>query len=208
VLFSNSGNTAFELVHGFEGAEFGTATLHMYDTATRTLKKSLTLPFQPSDALMSPDGSTLYMIGLGPAGRIQILYYDLLSGTADLTVTLPSSVTFQAPYRMHPNGKIYGQATSFRAGDGLGGVAVYDPQTRKIVSRFDVGLPFGLFINKMEFSPDGLQLYVLDTASIATANRPAAPGNVYLMDAITGHNFGSLPIGGRSSLFFVAPSLQ
>ena len=204
LLFSSSGNTAFVALQ----YQDGTGALMLYDTVSYAFKSTLPLTFSPDAAFLSPDGSTIYMVGPAPAGRRQILYYDLLSGTADLAVTLPASVTFQVPYKMHPNGRIYGQANGFRAGDGLGGVAVFDPQARRIVSRFDFGLPFGLSIYNMQFSPDGTQLYVLDTASRGTSVGPAAPGNVYLLDAITGASFGSKPIGGTANLFFIAPSLQ
>lgn len=204
LLFSSSGNTAFAAIQHNDG----TGALVLYDTASYTVKSTLPLDFQPDAAFLSPNGSTIYLVGNAPAGNKQVVYYDLLSGTADLSVILRFPVTFQAPYRMHPNGRIYGQATSNRDGDGLGGVAVYDPQARKIVSRFDFGLPFGLAIFNMQFNSDGTQLYVLDNAAIGPAGRPAAPGNVYLLDAITGYTAPSKPIGGTANLFFVAPGLQ
>ena len=204
VLFSSSGNTAFAALQHNDG----TGALVLYDTASYTIRNNLPLTFSPDAAFLSPDGSTVYIVGGAPAGRQQILYYDLLSGTADLAVTLPSLVNFLGPYRMHPNGKIYGRGVSYRAGDGLGGVAVYDPQARKIVSRFDFGLPPELRIYNMQFSADGTQLYVLDSASLGAFGRPAAPGNLYLLDAITGYSAGSKPIGGTANLFFIAPSMK
>jgi hypothetical protein len=193
VVFSNSGNTVFETVSLPESG----GALVVFDAATRTVKNTVPFPFPPTGTLMAPDGSTLYVIGSGPTGRYQILYYDVLSGTADLTVTLPFADNLFSPYAMHPNGKIYGQNS--------GKVFVYDPQARKVVSKFDLGLAANRFLLNMQLSPDGRQLYALDDSVLKT---PASPGNIYLLDAITGYNLGSLPIGGTANVFFVAPSPQ
>lgn len=44
----------------------------------------------------------------------------------------------------------------------------------------------------------------LDTAAL----RPGKDGNIAMLDAISGYNFGTLPLGGVANMFFVAPSLQ
>ena len=137
----------------------------------------------------------MYIIGPGAAGTQKIIYYDLLSGTADLTVTLPNADAFTGPYLIHPNGaRIYGQS-------GGGQVFVFDPQARKVVAKFNLGLGPFMFFQNMQLSPDGGRLFLLDNA----ASQGKSPGNIFLLDAVTGHNFGSLPIGGTAAIFFVGP---
>lgn len=194
VVFSNTGTLALELID--TTVDTGSSALVVVDAAARTIKNTLTIPFATTDILMSPDGYTAYLIGLGPAGTYKVVYYDLLSGTADLAVTIPNADVFFAPYQMHPSGRIYGQNS--------GRVFVFDPQARKVVSKFSMGLGTGLSALNMQLSQDGSRLYILDSAAL----RPGGTGNISMLDAITGDSFGSLPIGGVANMFFVAPSLQ
>ncbi len=195
VVFSNSGNTAFEILDS--GTPTPGGTFVVLDTAARTIKKTLAIPFAPEGILISPDGSTVYVIGPGAAGTKNILYYDLLSGTADLTVTVPNPDVFFGPYLIHPNGsRVYGQNGSQ--------IFVFDPQARQVISKFKLGLAPGVFFQSMQLSPDGLRIHLLDNA--ASHGQPV--NNIFVLDSVTGHNFGSLPIGGTASVFFVAPVVQ
>jgi hypothetical protein len=191
IVFSNTGETAFELVSATDGT--GSGTLLAFDAATRTLRSSVPIPFYPYGMAISPDGSTVYVIGIGSAGASKILYFDLLSATADLTVTLPNTESFTGPYLMHPNGRIYGQNS--------GRVLVFDPQARKIISKFDLGYSAGLYVQAMRLTQDGRQLYVLDSAALRGQS-----GNIQVLDAETGASFGSAPIGGLGNSFFLAPT--
>ena len=195
VVFSNSGNTAFEILQNVDlRGPTDSGTLVVLDTATRAIKNTLPIPFGPGAILISPDGATVYVIA---AGGGKILYYDLLSGTAALTVTLPTADTFFGPYLIHPNGsRIYGRFD--------GRILVFDPQVRKVVAKYNLGLAPFVNVTNMQLSPDGTKLFVLDDAE-----RHGQPvNNIFVLDAVTGYSFGSRPIGGTASIFFVAPKVQ
>ncbi len=133
----------------------------------------------------------MYVIGPGAAGTKNIIYYDLLSGTADLTVTLPNADVFSGPYLIHPNGsRIYGQADDQ--------VYVFDPQARKVVAKFQSGLAPGTFLLNMQLSQDGLRLY-----------GQSVTGDLVTLDAVTGYNYGSQNFGlVMPTRLFVAPAMQ
>ena len=90
----------------------------VFDTATRKITNTLQLPFAPQGILISPDGSTVYVMG-----NQKIAYY------ADLTAAFPF---FSGAALIHPNGsRIYALQ-----GDQ---VAVFDPQSRRTIATFKLG---------------------------------------------------------------------
>jgi hypothetical protein len=96
VVFSNTGTQVFELID--TTANSGSGVLVVLDAVGRIVSNTLAIPFSPTALLMAPDGFNAYVIGQGEAGTYKILYYDLLSGTADLTVTVPAADVFFSPY--------------------------------------------------------------------------------------------------------------
>src|ERR1019366_9105722 len=96
----------------------------VFDTATRTLKSTLPVSFGPEGALMAPDGLTLYVLGF-----FKMAYYDVLSGTADLTVALPFSYVPGTVF-IHPDGT--------RLLIGGSQLSIFDLTTRKITSNFTI----------------------------------------------------------------------
>lgn len=184
LVFSTSGQTAFQAVNFFNQALPAPGSLLVFDTAARKITNTLPLPFRPQGILISPDGSTVYVVG-----DEKIAYYDLLSGTADLTASFP--YFYGAPL-IHPNGsRIYALQ-----GDQ---VAVFDPQSRRTVATFKLGFAQPRDSGTMmQLSQDGLLL------SIMSYQRDSV-----VLDAVTGYNFGSehFSLGAPGGLF-VAPAVK
>jgi hypothetical protein len=147
IAFTNDGATALCAVSYFTADSSGNrGALLAFDAVNRKLTSTLLLKFAPQQLLMAPDGLTAYIIG-SQSGTIA--YYDVLSGTADLTVTRIPGFTGQA--FIHPDGtRLFWDA---------GQLEVFDLTTRKIVNEFKFGLPT-TSATSMQMSQDGSRVYV------------------------------------------------
>jgi hypothetical protein len=172
IVFTNDGSTALYAVgYTTPDSSGNNGALLAIDAVNRKITSTLPLKFAPQQLLMSPDGLTAYIIG-SQAGMIS--YYDVLSGTADLTARIAS---FNGPAFIHPDGtRLFWDA---------GQLEVFDLTTRKIVNEFKFGLPT-TSATSIGMSQDGSQVYagnglgavvILDTRSgqvVATYQEPGA----------------------------------
>jgi DNA-binding beta-propeller fold protein YncE len=84
IVFTPDGATAFEAFgFGSPDSSGNNGALIVMNAAARTVTATLPLKIHPTAVLMAPDGSTVYI--LSASGTLT--YYDVLSGTADLTVS-------------------------------------------------------------------------------------------------------------------------
>lgn len=170
IVFTNSGLTALYAVSYYApDASGNNGALLVFDVVNRKLTSTLPLKWGPSALLMAPDGSTAYLLN---ASSGMITYYDVLSGTADLTAST------YTPGK--PGG--YGGGQAFIHPDGtrlfwnLGvQLAVFDLTTRKVTNLFNSGLPTTSAAS-MQMSPDG--------STIWFAN---ALGNIAILDTRYGN---------------------
>jgi hypothetical protein len=195
ILFSNSGKTAYVVCREQDADATGDfAALRIFDADARTLKSTARLPLVQVDfAMMAPDGLTIYLIGKGSLGREQITYYDVLSGTAELSVfaqePLAGAVGLFNPLfpldkpQLHPDGNRLFILHNFQVRaasiDSAYAVSVFDLAQRKVASKFPLTFANGGKGRKMELSQDGTQLTILSDK-----------GEVQFMDPISGLVFG------------------
>ena len=148
LVFTNGGATALYTAKFFQPDSAGNAgALVVLDAANRTVLSTQMLKFFPEALLMAPDGLTAYLMG-----SRTITYYDVLSGTSDLTAPF----TFFSPNRVsiHPDGtRIF-----FDQGQQLG---VFDVITRKI-TQIKYGLPNNASAASVKLTQDGSRIYVTD----------------------------------------------
>jgi hypothetical protein len=91
IVFVNSGATALEAVGFYTPDSAGNnGALLAFDAAGRTLTSTLPLKYTPSAIVASPDGLNAYILSQGG----MLTYYDVLSGTADLSVSTYSPGLF------------------------------------------------------------------------------------------------------------------
>jgi len=84
IVFTNDGTTAFEAVSFFSPDSSGNnGALLVFDAVNRVVTSTFPLKYAPTALLVAPDGLTAYL--LSSSG--QLTYYDVLSGTADLSVS-------------------------------------------------------------------------------------------------------------------------
>jgi hypothetical protein len=146
IVFTNSGATALYAV-GYDSPDSAgnNGALLLFDVASRTLKSTFLLKYAPTAIVMAPDGLTAYLIGAG-----KITYYDMFSGTADLTAPFPLLITGQQVF-IHPDGTRLFFNTNYV-------LNVFDLTTRKVVSQFNSGLP-STGGTTMQMSPDGSNVW-------------------------------------------------
>jgi hypothetical protein len=177
IVFTNDGATALCGASYFTADASGNrGALLVYDAVNRKLTSTLPLKFSPQQLLMAPDGLTAYIIG-SQSGTIA--YYDVLSGTADLTVTRIPSFTGQV--FIHPDGtRLFWDA---------GQLEVFDLTTRKIVNEFKFGLPT-TSATSMQMSQDGSKVYVGNGL-----------GAVVILDTRYGNVLGTFQSPGPAQVF-------
>jgi hypothetical protein len=177
IVFTNDGATALCGASYFTADASGNrGALLVYDAVNRKLTSTLPLKFSPQQLLMAPDGLTAYIIG-SQSGTIA--YYDVLSGTADLTVTRIPSFTGQV--FIHPDGtRLFWDA---------GQLEVFDLTTRKIVNEFKFGLPT-TSATSMQMSQDGSKVYVGNGL-----------GAVVILDTRYGNALGTFQSPGPAQVF-------
>lgn len=84
IVFSPDGTTAFEAVSFFSPDSSGNlGALVVFDAVNRNVTSTFPLKTAPSAVLMAPDGYTVYLLSQNG----MLTYYDVLSGTADLSVS-------------------------------------------------------------------------------------------------------------------------
>lgn len=85
IVFANDGATAFYAVKFFSADSSGNnGALVVLDAVNRKVISTLPLKYAPAQMLKAPDGMTLYLLS---ATNGELTYYDVLSGTADLSLT-------------------------------------------------------------------------------------------------------------------------
>jgi hypothetical protein len=183
IVFTPDGATAFETVKFFSKDSTGNlGALVVFDAINRKIASTLLLKAAPTALLMAPDGLTAYV--LSDTGTLT--YYDVLSGTADLSVSTftpgvaggygPSDQAF-----IHPDGT--------RLFWNLGvNLVVFDLPTHKIVNQFGSGLPTNSGTT-MSMCQDGGRVYFSN-----------AQGDVVVLDTLFGHVLGARNSGTAVSV--------
>jgi hypothetical protein len=174
IVFTNDGATALYAVSYTTPDSAGNnGAVLVIDAVNRKLTSTLPLKFAPQTILMAPDGLTAYLIGSG-----KLSYYDVLSGTADLTV--PFSF-FSGQIFVHPDGtRLFWDA---------GQLEVFDLTTRKITNEFKFGLP-STSGTSMQMSQDGSKVYVGNGL-----------GAVVILDTRYGNVLGTFQSPGPAQVF-------
>jgi DNA-binding beta-propeller fold protein YncE len=153
IVFTNDGATALEAVTFSSPDSAGNqGALLVFNVVGRTLTSTLLLKDRPTALVMAPDSSTAYL--LDDAGNIA--YYDILSGTADLTLS-----TF-APGKaggysglavfIHPDG------TRLFWNNGAQ-ISVFDLTAHKVTDVINSGLP-PTSAASMQMAQDGATIWM------------------------------------------------
>ena len=185
IVFTNSGLTALYAVAYYTPDSAGNnGVLLVFDVPTRKLRSTLPLKNAPSALLMAPDALTAYL--LSSTGNIT--YYDVLSGTADLTVSTftpgigggygPPDQVF-----IHPDGT----RLFWNYGPSL---VVFDLTTHKIANQFNSGLPMGSALASMQMSQDGSTMWFA-----------SALGSVVILDTRYGNILGTFQAMPNGAIF-------
>ena len=185
IAFTNSGGIALYAVSYYTKDSAGNlGVLLAFDAVTQTLTSTLLLKYAPTALVMSPDGLTAYL--LSSSGMIT--YYDVLSGTADLsasTYTPGKSGGYPGlgtQIFIHPDGT----RLFWKVGNQL---QVFDLTVRQITSQFNSGLP-STDASSIEMSQDGSTVWfagssgdvvILDTryGNILATYQPSPDTAVY-----------------------------
>ncbi len=160
IAFSNSGLTAFEAFSLPSPDSAGnTGGIAIFNAANRSLTSIFLMKFGPTAFLLSPDGLTAYLLDGG--GRIT--YYDVFSGTADLTAsTFTPGVNggySGGEVFIHPDGtRLFWHLGPF--------IESFDLTTRKVTAQFNSGLPT-TFASSMLLSADGAAISISNGAGAA-----------------------------------------
>ena len=183
IVFTNSGATALEAVKYFTPDASGNqGALLVLDAVNRSVKSTLLLKDRPIALVMAPDGLTAYL--LDDIGTIT--YYDVLSGTADLSAStytpgMSGGYGLGAVF-IHPDGT----RLFWHTGPQLD---VFDLTTRKVTRQFDTGLS-GASEVSMQMSQDGSTMWFAN-----------ALGNVVILDTRYGNIMGTYQTQPGSQVF-------
>ncbi len=187
-VFTPDGATAFEAFAYFSADSAGNnGALVVFDAVNRKVTSTFPLKQAPTAMLIAPDGLTVYLL----AANGQLTYYDVLSGTADLSVS-----TFTPG---QPGGYPGASAQVFITPDGthlywnVNYVIIgFDLTTRKISSSVNSGLP-GTSASTMQMSQDGTRIWLTNTN-----------GTVAVYDVATGGVTGTF-MTDRLSAVYIGP---
>ncbi len=179
LVFTNSGATALYTSKFFQAdAANNRGALVLFDPATRRVVSTQLLKIAPEAILMAPDGLTAYLMG----GNT-ITYYDVLSGTSDLTApfTYISGSVF-----IHPDGtRIFvDQGTQ---------VAVFDLSTRKM-TQIRYNFPNNALAASVKMSQEGLTIQATD-----------GKGNVVVLGTRYGDVISTYQTAPTTTTIFPAP---
>jgi hypothetical protein len=187
IVFANSGATALEAVGFYTPDSAGNnGALLAFDAASRTLTSTLPLKYTPAALVASPDGLNAYILSQGG----EITYYDVLSGTADLSVSTYSpglSGGFGGSGNqvfIHPDGTRLFWNINYL-------LNVFDLTSRQN-TLFTSGLP-STAGPSMRMSQDGGRVYFLDRE-----------GDLVVLDTQNGKILATFNIVG-AGLFFAGP---
>src|SRR5262249_32714896 len=131
--------------------------LVVFDAINRKVTSTLLLKSRPTALLMAPDSYTAYL--LDDTGNIT--YYDILSGTADLTLSTftpgkEGGYGFSSLVFIHPDGTRLFWSLGTK-------LAVFDLTLHKVTDLFDSGLPTTLGVT-MQMSQDGATIWMANAA--------------------------------------------
>jgi hypothetical protein len=179
IVFTNSGNTALEAVdYATPDSSGNQGAILVFDAATRTLTSTLPLKNAPQQMLMAPDGLTAYILG----SHFTITYYDVLSGTADLTAPFPLAFVAGTVF-LHPDG------TRLFVDEGYG-LGVFDLTTHQISNNFSYDLTMYAVSISVNMSQDGSTVWVTDSLN-----------NVTILDTRYGNVLATFPTAPKSTMF-------
>jgi hypothetical protein len=190
IVFTADGATAFEAFQYLSPDSSGNhGALVVFDAAGRTVTSTMPLKITPNALLMAPDGLTAYI--LSSSGG-DILYYDVLSGTADLTVATyqPGSEFgypgFGSVVYIHPDGtRLFWNVGVY--------LTVFDLTTRQVTNEFNSGLPTTVG-RTFSLSQDGARAYFSDPL-----------GDVAVLDTYYGTILAAYNTGTAVSIFAGPP---
>jgi hypothetical protein len=185
IVFTNSGNTALYAVNYYTPDSSGNnGALLVFDVASRTLKSTLLLKYAPTALVMAPDGLTAYLL----SNSGEITYYDVLSGTADLSAsTYTPGMSGGYPglgtsVFIHPDGT----RLFWNVGTQLD---VFDLTTRKVTNQFNSGLPTTSAAS-IQMSQDGSTVWFANGA-----------GNLAIVDTRYGNVLGLLTASPQTAVY-------
>jgi hypothetical protein len=177
LVFTSGGEAALYAVSYYTPDSSGNnGTLLVFDAASQTLAYTLPLKYAPTALLMAPDGLTAYLL----SNTGMITYFDVLSGTADLTASTDTPgmengyAGVNSDVFIHPDGTrlFWNVATQLE---------VFDLTTRQVINSFNSGLP--ATSTSMQMSQDG--------STIWFAN---ALGNIVIFDTQSGGILGTYQV--------------
>lgn len=185
IVFANDGATAFEaLKYDSPDSAGNTGALLVFDAAARTVTSTMPLKFVPTALLMAPDGITAYIL----SNTGTITYYDVLSGTADLTVsTYPPGSNAGYPGAgsavfIHPDGtRLFWNVGVY--------LTVFDLTSRTVTNQFNFDQPTTAS-QTFSMSKDGTTAYFSDVN-----------GDVALVDTYYGTVLASFNAGAPAPVF-------
>jgi hypothetical protein len=185
IVFTNGGATALEAVSYYSPDSAGNnGALLVFDAVSRTVTSTLLLKNAPGAIVIAPDGLTAYL--MTSAG---VTYYDVLSGTADLTASTYASGLGGGygggPVYIHPDGTRLFWNTNYI-------LDVFDLTTRRVTNLFNSGLP-STAGSAMTVSQDGGRAYFLTVG-----------GDVVVLDTLNGTTLEALN-NGAATWFFGGP---
>ncbi len=205
--FSRDGATFFYAIPLVKPDSAGNnATLMIFDAASRKLTSTLPLKAVPQALVVAPDGLTVYILSGSDNGSVT--YYDVLSGTADLSAQIytpgdPYYFQGQGPVIIHPDGTRLFWNIPFFAPSGVadgGIIQVFDLTTRQITNSFPYGLPIGTMPGTFQMSQDG------STVIVTYRGSATVPGGAIVMEARYGNIMGTIP-GALQVGFNFAPTV-
>jgi hypothetical protein len=184
IVFSNDGATAFYAASNHTADSSGNnGALLVFDVASQTLTSTLLLKYAPTALVMAPDGITAYLL----SNTGMITYYDVLSGTADLSLSTytpgiaggypgASSQVF-----IHPDGtRLFWNVGVY--------LEVFDLTAHKLTNSFNSGLPGALA--SMQMSQDGSMMWFANVL-----------GNVVILDTRSGVTLGTYQTTPGSAVY-------
>jgi len=190
IVFSNDGTAAFEAVsYPSPDSAGNNGALLVFDAVHRAFFSTLPLKYAPSAFLMSPDGLTAYLFSTSG----MITYYDVLSGTADLS--LSTYTPGQNNGYTGPPNQVFASPDGMKLFWNVGvQLNVFDLNAHKVTATFDSGLPTTSAAS-MQMSQDGALIWFTN-----------ALGNVAVLDAHSGFVVGNIQNPAGPQLLLPSPT--
>ncbi len=176
IVFTNDGTTALEAVKFSSPDSAGNqGALLVFDAVGRKLTSTLLLKDRPTALVMAPDSYTRLLDDVG-----NIAYYDVLKGTADLTLSrlyaryLAAFNSSSSAVFIHPDGT----RLFWNVGVQL---SIFDLTTHKVTYVINSGLPSTSGVS-MQMAQDGATIWIANaTGTVAVYDTRSAqlPGNLH-----------------------------